>query len=455
MQALDIVVLAAGQGTRMRSALPKVLHKLGGKPMLRHVIDTARSLEPRSIQVVVGHDADRVQDTDLGDVSFTLQEERKGTGHAVMQGMQNIESDSVVLVLYGDVPLVSKKTLEQCVAACRASKGVALITANFDDPGQLGRIKRVHGGIQAIIEYADASDNEREICEINSGILCAPADYLSEALGRLEPKNAQGEYYLTDIIADAVANQRSVIGLLAECPEEVTGVNDRIELARLERFHQRRLVDQLMSDGVSFADPARVDLRGEVSIGRDSYVDINVILQNCTVGECVEIGAGSVIVDTTLGNGTLIHPHTVMEGAEVGVNCELGPFTRVRPNTQLGERVKLGNFVEVKKTTIGNGTKASHLTYLGDAELGADCNIGAGTVTCNYDGVSKHKTDIGDDVFVGTNSTLVAPITVGDESYIAAGSTVTSEIKAKDLAVGRARQRNIENWTPPKRRKQE
>ena len=452
MQSLDIVVLAAGQGTRMRSALPKVLHQVGGKPMLRRVIDTAAALAPRSVQVVVGHNADQIRETDLGDVSFTVQAEQRGTGHAVMQALPGVDAGSVVLVLYGDVPLVSVDTLERCVAICRESGGVALVTAEFDDPGQLGRIRREGGAITAIVEFADASVEERAIREINSGILCASAAFLTEALDRLQPQNAQGEYYLTDIIADAVAHNIPVTGLLAAYPEEVTGVNDRVELARLERFHQRQCVDALMREGVSFADPERVDIRGDVAIGPDTFIDVNVVLHNATLGSNVSVGPGSVIMDSTIGDGSQIQPHSVVEGAVVSNDCSIGPFARVRPETTLGPEVKIGNFVEVKKSSIGAGSKASHLAYLGDSSLGADCNIGAGTVTCNYDGVKKNRTEIGDGVFVGTNSTLVAPVSIGDEAYIAAGSTVTTQVEAEELAVGRARQRNIQGWTPPKKR---
>ena len=452
MQPLDVVVLAAGKGTRMKSATPKVLHALGGKPMLQHVIDTVGTLAPRSIQVVVGHGSDQVVESVTG-VTFAIQAEQKGTGHAVREAAPGIGTDGVVLVVYGDVPLVSGETLQRCVSACRESHGVALVTALFEDPGQLGRIKRENDAIRAIVEYADASEAERALREINSGILCAPAEFLLAALDRLEPKNAQGEYYLTDVIADAVTHNVPVTGIVANSPDEVAGVNDRRELARLERVYQRQRVDELMRNGVTFADPARVDLRGHVSIGRDSYIDVNAVLIDVTLGEGVEIGPGAVIQQSTIGDGTQVFPHTVIEGSVIGEACKLGPFTRIRPASELSRGVKLGNFVEVKKTHMGEGAKANHLAYLGDASVGAKSNVGAGTVTCNYDGVNKFRTEIGEDAFIGTNSTLVAPLTIGREAYVAAGSTVTGNVADEELAVGRSRQRNIQGWVPPKKRK--
>ncbi len=457
---LEVVVLAAGQGKRMRSALPKVLHPIAGRPMLEHVLDTVRLLNPAGIHVVVGHQAEEVKEgirsgpgASGGELSWVVQEERKGTAHAVGQTLPLLDDAAVVLVTYGDVPLVSEQTLQEC-ARLASTGGVAIITAEFDDPAELGRILRNEcGGIQAIVEYADADPDQRQIREINSGILAANGALLKSLLAHIEPHNAQGEYYLTDLVGLAVRNNESVCGLVCRDPEEVIGVNDRAQLAQVERILQRRIAARLMAEGVTIADPERLDIRGDVVAGEDCFIDVNVVLGgNVRLGRGVRIGPGSVIVDAELGDGVVVHPHTVVEGLKAASGCELGPFARIRPGTELGESVKIGNFVETKKAKIGSGTKASHLTYLGDATLGEGCNVGAGTVTCNYDGVDKHQTTIGDRVFVGTNSTLVAPLEIGTDSYVAAGSTITARVDDKNLAVGRARQRNISGWTRPDQR---
>ncbi len=450
---LDVVILAAGQGTRMRSRRAKVLHELGGRSLIAHVLDASEQLEPRSISVVVGHQADQVEAFVGERARCVLQAEQLGTGHAVQTALADLPTDGVVLVLYADVPMVGAETLLTCAAAAAAGE-VGLVTAQFEEPAALGRILRDDtGNIVGIREFKDASADEQAIHEINSGILAAPADKLAGWLSEVKDDNAQAEIYLTDVIALAVADGVPVRGI-ESTEAEVTGINDRLQLAQVERRYQRTAAERLMHAGVSLADPARLDIRGRVQAGEDCFIDINVVLEGDVVlGAGVHIGAGAVIIDSVLGEGSVVHPHTVVEGAELQANCAVGPFARIRPGSQLGEGVKVGNFVETKKAVLGAGTKASHLAYLGDATIGADCNIGAGTITCNYDGINKHPTQIGDDVFVGTNSTLVAPIEIENGAFVAAGSTVTTKVSDGELAVGRAKQRNIAGWVRPDKRK--
>ena len=437
----------------MRSNQAKVLHRLAGRPLLQHVFDTTSELKPDHTAIVVGHQAAQVQAAIGDEPVWVLQEEQLGTGHAVKLAMAQLSGEGTVLVLYGDVPLVRPETLQRSVTAAQAGK-VGLVTAHFADPAELGRIVRdEQGQIVRIVEFKDADQHEREIDEVNSGIVAVPATHLRAWLGQLQADNAQAEYYLTDIIAMAVADGVAIEGIVADSAEEVSGVNDRSQLAGLERIYQRRQAERLMREGVSIADPQRLDIRGHVRVGQDCFLDINVILEGDVVlGEGVHIGPGVVIVDSQLGDGVQVHAHTVIDGAVIANNCSLGPFARIRPGTRLEDGVKIGNFVETKKAHLGAGSKASHLTYLGDTTLGADCNIGAGTVTCNYDGVNKHTTVIGDGVFVGTNTTLVAPIEIADNAFIAAGSTVTTKVGSGELAVGRAKQRNIKGWVRPDQR---
>lgn len=447
---LDIVILAAGKGTRMRSAQAKVLHPIGGKPLLRHVIETAEVLKPREVCVVVGHQGEEVKKSFASSqVTWVNQQEQLGTGQAVGQGFAGLRGDGVVLVLYGDVPLVGADTLQR--AAQAAEKGqVGLVTAVFDDPAELGRIVRNEAGdVVRIVEFKDADESSRAIQEINSGILAVPAAKLKDWLGRLATDNAQGELYLTDIVGFAVEDGVSVKTIEAQ-PFEVIGINNRVQLAEVERIYQRQQAMQLMLAGVTLADPARVDIRGEVDADEDCSIDINVVLVGkVKLGAGVALGAGVVIIDSEIGAGTVVHPHTVIEGALVAPNCSLGPFARIRPQSVLGEGVKIGNFVETKKSSLGAGTKASHLAYLGDATFGENCNVGAGSITANYDGVNKFATKGGDNVFVGTNVTMVAPLELKDRAFLAAGSTVTGNVGANDLAVGRGKQRNIPNWQRP------
>jgi bifunctional UDP-N-acetylglucosamine pyrophosphorylase / glucosamine-1-phosphate N-acetyltransferase len=449
-----VVILAAGEGKRMRSALPKVLQPLAGRPLLKHVIDTARSLAPQSIHVVYGHGGERVRTALAGEgVSWTLQEPRLGTGHALAQALPAIPGHHRVLVLYCDVPLISLGTLERLLELA-GSEHVGLLTMMADDPAGYGRIVRAPGGrVRRIVEERDASAAERRIRECNTGVLAGPARLLRGWLARLSADNAQGEYYLTDVIAMAVKDRIAVVPLIAPQAIEVLGVNDKAQLAEVERAWRCRAVRELMLGGVTVADPARLDLRGTVSHGADVYLDVNVVLEGRVVlGDGVRVGPGCVIRDSELGAGTQAFAHCVIDGTVVGPECNLGPFARFRPHSVLGRGVHIGNFVEVKNSELGEGTKANHLAYVGDARLGARVNIGAGTIIANYDGANKHRTVIGDDVHTGSNSVLVAPITVGAGATIAAGSTVTHEVPAGKLTVARARQETIEGWRRPVKR---
>lgn len=448
--SLDIVILAAGQGTRMRSALPKVLHPVAGKSMLGHVIDTARQLKPQGIHVVIGHGAELVRERlAADDLNFVLQSEQLGTGHAVAQALPMLSAERV-LILYGDVPLIEVETLQRLLLKV-SEQQLGLLTVNLNDPTGYGRIVRDDNGVvQAIVEHKDASLEQRLISEGNTGILAVPGTRLGDWLGRLSNSNVQGEYYLTDVIAMAVADGLVVATEQATDEMEVLGANDRIQLSQLERHYQYRAARRLMVQGVTLIDPARFDLRGEVTVGCDVSIDINVILEGQVVIEDgVQIGPNCVIKNSTLRQGAIIKANSHLEGAEVGEGADCGPFARLRPGSLLGARAHVGNFVELKNATLGEGAKAGHLSYLGDAEIGARTNIGAGTITCNYDGANKFKTVLGEDVFIGSNSALVAPVTLGDRATTGAGSVITGDVPANTLAVGRAKQRNIEGWKRP------
>lgn len=450
--SLEIVILAAGQGTRMRSALPKVLHPVAGKAMLGHVIDTARALNPQRIHVVIGHGADAVRERlAAADLNFVLQEQQLGTGHALAQALPFIQAERV-LVLYGDVPLIEAPTLERLLAQA-APEQLALLTVELADPSGYGRIVRdAVGRVTAIVEQKDASAEQRAIREGNTGILALPGARLADWLGRLSNRNAQGEYYLTDVIAMAVADGLTVATAQPEDAMEVQGANDRLQLSQLERHYQQRAALRLMAQGVTLLDPARFDVRGEVTAGRDVVIDVNVILEGRVVIEDgVEIGAHCVIRNSTLRRGAVVKAHSHLDGAELGEGADCGPFARLRPGSVLGAGAHVGNFVELKNAVMGAGAKAGHLAYLGDAEIGAASNIGAGTITCNYDGANKHRTVIGEDAFIGTNNSLVAPLIIGAGATTAAGSVITSAVPDSALAVGRARQRNIDGWQRPQK----
>jgi len=448
--SLDIVILAAGQGTRMRSALPKVLHPVAGKSMLGHVIDTARQLKPQGIHVVIGHGAERVREQlAADDLNFVLQSEQLGTGHAVAQALPALTAERV-LILYGDVPLIEVETLQRLLQLV-SEQQLGLLTVNLNDPSGYGRIVRNDNGVvNAIVEHKDATPEQRLINEGNTGILAVPGKRLADWLGRLSNSNAQGEYYLTDVIAMAVADGLVVATEQATDEMEVLGANDRIQLSQLERHYQYRAARKLMVQGVTLIDPARFDLRGEVAVGRDVTIDINVILEGQVIIENgVQIGPNCVIKNSTLRKGAIVKANSHLEGAEMGEGADCGPFARLRPGSVLGAKAHVGNFVELKNAKLGEGAKAGHLSYLGDAEIGARSNIGAGTITCNYDGANKFKTVLGEDVFIGSNSALVAPVTLGDRATTGAGSVITSDVADNTLAVGRAKQRNIEGWKRP------
>ncbi|MBK3759642.1 bifunctional UDP-N-acetylglucosamine diphosphorylase/glucosamine-1-phosphate N-acetyltransferase GlmU [Stutzerimonas frequens] len=452
--SLDIVILAAGQGTRMRSALPKVLHPVAGQSMLGHVISTARALQPRSIQVVIGHGAEQVRQRLVGDdLNYVVQAEQLGTGHAVAQALPNLSAERV-LILYGDVPLIEAETLQRLLQKVGPEQ-LALLTVTLDDPTGYGRIVRdAHGEVQAIVEHKDASAEQKAIREGNTGILAVPGSRIGEWLGRLSNSNAQGEYYLTDVIAMAVADGLRVATEQPQDAMEVQGANDRIQLAELERHYQLRAARRLMAQGVTLRDPARFDLRGEVSVGRDVLIDVNVVLEGeVVIEDDVQIGPNCVIKDSTLRRGAIVKANSHLDGTVVGEGADCGPFARLRPGSTLGAKAHVGNFVEMKNASLGDGAKAGHLSYLGDAEIGARTNIGAGTITCNYDGANKFKTVMGEDVFIGSNSSLVAPLNLGDGATTGAGSTITTDVPAHTLALGRGRQRNIDGWQRPVKNK--
>ena len=448
---LHVVILAAGQGTRMRSALPKVLHPVAGKPMLEHVIDGARALLPEGIHVVIGHGAEQVREQlESADLNWVLQTEQLGTGHAVAQALPSIKGADQVLVLYGDVPLIRVETLRALVEQA-GSEALGLLTVLMQDPTGYGRIIRNEAGqVQAIVEQKDASVEQLLINEGNTGIMVLPGSKAANWLNSLSSDNAQGEYYLTDVVELAVSGGVPVEVALAQDELEVLGANNRLQLAVLERGWQNREAERLMTQGASLVDPARLDVRGDVSIGRDISIDVNVVLEGRVVIEDnVVIESNCVIRDSVIKAGTVIKAFSHLDGAEVGEHCDVGPYARLRPGTVLHPKAKVGNFVETKKTVLGEGSKINHLSYVGDAEVGKGANIGAGTITCNYDGVNKFVTHIGDDAFIGSNTALVAPVSVGDGATTAAGSVITQDVPATALGVGRGRQRNIEGWVRP------
>ncbi len=450
---LEIVILAAGQGTRMKSRLPKVLHCVGGKPLLEHVINTAQALAPKALHVVVGHGGEQVQEALADyDINWVIQSERLGTGHAVLQALPAIADDSVVLVLYGDVPLTRLGTLQHLVE--QAQEGPALLTATLQDPKGYGRILRAPDGTMVgVVEDKDATAEQRLLREINTGLLAARARDLKAYLPRVNNNNQQGEYYLPDIIPLSVADGQRMASCTAESELEILGVNDRIQLNQVEREYQRRQAEELMRQGVSIADAARLDIRGELSCGEEVFIDVNAVFEGAvTLGSGVVVGANCVLSDVSVADGTVIHPMSHIQGAVIGRDCSVGPYARLRPGTVLADGARIGNFVETKKANIGAGSKVNHLSYIGDCDMGAAVNIGAGTITCNYDGINKHKTDIGDGVFVGSNSTLVAPLCIEDQGFVAAGSTVTTTVGKDELAVSRSRQRNIKGWNRPDKR---
>ncbi len=448
---LHVIILAAGQGKRMRSALPKVLHPIAGRPMLDHVIATARALQPKGIHIVYGHGGERVLAAfaEQSDLKWVAQTQQFGTGHAVLQALPAIPDASHVLVLYGDVPLLQADTLR----ALLADDGLAVLTTQLADPSGYGRVLTDNEGrVAAIIEHKDADATQRAIGTVNSGIIAAPASALKQWLARVGNSNAQGEYYLTDVFALAAADGAPARAVDCADPLEVEGVNDPWQLARLERAFQLRAARSLCEQGVRLADPARIDQRGSVQAGRDVSIDVDVIFEGTVLmGDDVSIGPFCRLKDVHIAAGSIVHAHCDIDGASIGAGCVIGPFARLRPGTQLADRARIGNFVETKNTQLGVDSKANHLSYLGDAAVGDQVNIGAGTITCNFDGVNKHATRIGDGAFIGSNSSLVAPVTIGENATIAAGSVIVVDAPAGKLSVARARQNMIDGWKRPKK----
>lgn len=452
---LHVVILAAGKGTRMNSNTPKVLQRLAGCPLLGHVVRTAHTLEPAAVHVVYGFGGEQVPEALRGlSVDWVHQAEQKGTGHAVAQALPGIPRDAVVLVLYGDVPLTQPETLAPlCRAAAQGN--LALLTAELDRPEGYGRVVRSGGAVARIVEHKDANEEQRGIREISTGVLALPAARLRDWLARLGNDNVQGEYYLTDIVSMAVADGVRIESSQPREVWEVMGVNSKAQLAELERVAQRNHAQRLLDAGVTLMDPARFDLRGELRNGRDVVIDVNVVLEGTVVlGDGVRIGPNCVIRDCSIGSGSEILANCVLEETAIGRDCRIGPFAHLRPGNELADRVHVGNFVEVKKSRVGAGSKMNHLSYIGDSTVGQRVNIGAGTITCNYDGVSKHRTVIGDDAFIGSNTALVAPVTVGDGATIGAGSTITRDTPAGELTLGRAEQTTRTGWKRPQKKRE-
>ena len=447
-----VIILAAGKGTRMRSSLPKVLQPLAGRPLLGHVIATAKKLNANNIITIYGHGGALVQAAFQAEhIEWVEQAQQLGTGHAVQMTLPVLKNEGMSLILSGDVPCVTQDTLQRLLDASK-NTGIGLVTLTLPDASGYGRIVRDNGAIQAIVEHKDATEQQRQIQEINTGIYCVSNAKLHEWLPRLSNHNAQGEYYLTDIVAMALADGMTVASVEPNLAFEVEGVNDRVQLAALEREFQHFQAKTLMQQGVHLIDPSRFDLRGELTVGQDVRIDINVIIEgDVTLGDNVEIGAGCVIKNTTIAAGTKVQPYSVFENAVVGENAQIGPFARLRPGAKLANEVHIGNFVEVKNSSIGLGSKANHFNYLGDAEIGAGSNIGAGTITCNYDGANKFKTIIGDAAFIGSNSSLVAPVSIGNGATVGAGSVITRDVAANNLAFERNKQLVKENYQRPQK----
>lgn len=453
----DIVVLAAGQGSRMKSALPKVLHPIGGKAMLVHVLERASAIANSALHVVVGHAADQVERA-LAQRTITIvhQTEQLGTGHAVAQAMPGLDPAGVTLILYGDVPLTRTETLLPLLE-CANNGQMGLLTVKLADPTGYGRIIRNDAGqVTAIVEQKDARPEQLAINEVNTGIMALATDKLLQWLPELSCDNAQGEYYLTDIIAMAARHRIEIVAFHPGCEQEVQGVNNRQQQAQLERWYQQQQAEQLMQAGVSLVDPARLDIRGTLTTGQDVLIDVNCVFEGeVTLEDGVVIAPNCILKNCHIGAGTQIKANSHLEGADIGRQCEIGPFARVRPATQLADHSKIGNFVETKKARIGQGSKVNHLSYIGDAHIGEYTNIGAGTITCNYDGVNKSLTEIGSHAFIGSNTALVAPVTIGDGATVGAGSTITKGVDDQQLAIARAKQRNLANWQRPQPRNKE
>ena len=452
-QALSVVILAAGKGTRMYSDLPKVLHPIAGKPMVKHVIDTAKQLGAHNIHLVYGHGGDLMQQRLANEpVNWVLQTEQLGTGHAMQQAAPFFADDENILMLYGDAPLITKATLEKLIAA-KPDKGIALLTVVLDNPIGYGRILREKGNVVGIVEQKDANAEQLKIQEVNTGVMVSDGASFKKWLTQLDNNNAQGEYYMTDVIALANRDGCQVAAVQAADLMEVEGANNRLQLVALEQYFQQKQARELLLAGVMLLDPNSFKLRGKLTHGKDVEIDMNVILKGkVRLGNRVKIGAGCVLTNCDIGDDVEIKPYSVLEDTSVGANAAIGPFSRLRPGTELAENTHVGNFVEIKKAQIGKGSKVNHLTYVGDAEIGKDCNIGAGVITCNYDGANKFKTIIGDNVFIGSDSQLVAPVTIESGATIGAGSTIRDDVRHDELVTTRVPQKHIQGWERPKKK---
>ena len=446
----SVVVLAAGKGTRMKSSLPKVLHPIGGKPMVQHIIDTVNKLGAENIHLVYGHGRDQLQQAlSHNTLSWCLQDQQLGTGHAVQQAVPHIQDNEDVLILVGDAPLIKESTLQQLIAV-KENADLALLTVELDDPTGMGRIIRQGEQVTAIVEHKDATEQQKQVKETNTGMMIMGGKDLKRWLAALNNNNAQGEFYLTDVIEMAANEGKSIHASQPSSAIEVEGINNRVQLASIERAFQLEQAQSLMMQGVSLLDPGRFDLRGELEVGQDISIDINVIVEGkVKIGSNVTIGANCTLIDCEIADHAIIHANSIIEQANVGEHCNVGPFARLRPGAVMQQQSKVGNFVEMKKTTLGKGSKANHLSYLGDTQVGEGANIGAGTITCNYDGVNKFKTVIGDGAFVGSNSSLVAPVNIGDNATVGAGSTITKDVVDNELAIARGKQRNLTGWQRP------
>ena len=450
MSVLNVVILAAGQGKRMYSSLAKVLHKLAGKPLLQHVMDNANGLNPSKVCVIYGHGGSAVPNAfPERVVTWVKQEPQLGTGHAVQQAVPHLDHDGLTLILYGDVPLTTTATLKKLTDAASSGQ-VAVLTIELADPTGYGRIVRQGGQITGIVEHKDATSQQRDIHEVNTGIMAVPTKQLARWLSQLKNDNAQKEYYLTDIIAMAVAEKVPVTAVHPSGEWETLGINNKVQLAQLERSHQANIANALMEQGVNLADPARLDVRGELICGKDVTIDINCIFEGkVSLGDNVTVGPGAVMKNVNIANATQIAPYSVLEDAEIGADCRIGPYARVRPGTKLADGAHIGNFVEIKNSEIGKGSKANHLAYVGDATVGQNVNIGAGTITCNYDGANKYRTIIEDDVFIGSDTQLVAPVRVGKGATLGAGTTLSKDAPAGELTISRVKQTTIPGWKRP------
>ena len=452
---LEVVILAAGQGTRMYSDTPKVLHDLGGKPLLGRVVDVAESLDTAAIHVVYGYGGERVREAiGANEFNWVLQAEQKGTAHAMMQALPRVDDQACVLVLYGDVPLIQAQTLRELTSATDG-KGLAILTAELADPSGYGRIIRDdRGRVMKIVEHKDANQDELSVQEINTGFLAAPAGKLKSWLAQVQNDNTQDEYYLTDVVAIAVKEGADIVTRNPSVAWEIMGVNSNADLAQLERTYQQQQAQALMAQGVTLRDPARFDLRGELEVGRDVVIDINVIFEGkVALADGVHIGPNNVIRSSTIGGGTEILSNCVIEESIVGKNCRIGPFARLRPRLRIDDHAHIGSFVEIKKSDIGEWSKVNHLSYVGDTTVGKNVNIGAGTIVCNYDGANKHRTIIGDNAFIGSDTQLVAPVTVGEGATIGAGSTITKDVPAGELTLSRAKEKTLLGWKRPTKNK--